>query len=102
MVSNGRDCFTVCLSYPITATIEARSSDFKGSATDVLLATISDYLDKDKECYTRLSSIVNSGIGKSCMVNEILRKTSVSAWIWQQRFDARRSVGVDMLIIRSG
>ena len=75
MVRNGRDCCICCSSYPITATIEAWSSDFKGNAADVLLATISDYLDKDKECYARLASIVNSsGTGKSRMVDEVSRQ----------------------------
>ena len=63
------------ISYPITATIDAWNSDFKGSAADVLLAAISDYLDKEKECYARLASIVNSsGTGKSRMVDQISRK----------------------------
>ena len=75
MVCNGRDYFIVCLSYSITATIQAWSSDFRGSAADVLLVTISDYLDKERECYARLTSIVNSsGTGKSRMVDEISRK----------------------------
>ena len=65
----------VYLSCPITATVEAWSSDFKGNAADVLLATISDYLNKDRKYYARLANVVNSsGTGKSRMVDEISRK----------------------------
>ena len=72
MVRNGRDCFIICLSYPVAATVAAWNSDFKGIAADVLLATISDYLDKEKRCYARLTSIVNSsGTGKSRMVDQL-------------------------------
>ena len=77
MVCNGWDYSIICLSgsYPIKATIEAWSSNFKGDAAAVLLATISDYLDKKRECYVRLASIVNSsGTGKSRMVDEISTK----------------------------
>ena len=77
MVCNGWDYFIVYLSesYPITATLEAWSSNFKGDAAAVLLATISDYLDKKRACYARLASIVNSsGTGKSRMVDQISTK----------------------------
>ena len=77
MVCNSWDYSIICLSgsYPIKATIEAWSSNFKGDAAAVLLATISDYLDKKRECYARLASIVNSsGTGKSRMVDQISTK----------------------------
>ena len=69
---NGRHCFIVCLSYPITATVVAWRSKFKGESVDRLLKTISDYLDEKRDCYARLSTIVNSsGTGKSRMVDQL-------------------------------
>ena len=54
---------------------QAWSSDFKGDSASVLLATISDHLNKEKKCYARFTSIVNSsGTGKSRMIDEISRK----------------------------
>ena len=74
MVRNDRDSSIVYLLYPTTATIKAWKSDFKGNAADVLLTTISDYLNKEKKCYARLTSIMNSSrTGKSRMVDEISR-----------------------------
>ncbi|KAI0245004.1 hypothetical protein BJV78DRAFT_1270708, partial [Lactifluus subvellereus] len=54
----------------VDATVRAWSSTFKGDAANVLLATISNYLDKQRDPYTRQTSIVNSsGTGKSRMVD---------------------------------
>ncbi|KAK2460395.1 hypothetical protein APHAL10511_007560 [Amanita phalloides] len=54
------------------ATVKAWGSKFKGNAADVLLHTISDYLDPTREVYGRFTSIINSsGTGKSRMVDEL-------------------------------
>ncbi|KAI0250558.1 hypothetical protein BJV78DRAFT_1218537 [Lactifluus subvellereus] len=59
----------------INATVQAWSSPFRGNAADVLLVTISDYLNKQRVVYARHTSIVNSsGTGKSRIVDEVARK----------------------------
>ncbi|KAI0248394.1 hypothetical protein BJV78DRAFT_1354923 [Lactifluus subvellereus] len=59
----------------VDATVRAWSSPFQGNAADVLLMTISDYLDKQRVVYARHTSIVNSsGTGKSRTVDQVARK----------------------------
>jgi len=65
------DVWTFC----ILAAINAWGSNFEGNAADVLLATISSYLNGQRVVYARHTCIVNSsGTGKSRMVDELSRK----------------------------
>jgi hypothetical protein len=71
MISN-RLSFLLIL---ITATECAWKFTFKGDGANVLLTTISNYLDKQRNPYARHSSIINSsGTGKSRMVDELATK----------------------------
>ena len=54
------------------ATVHAWGLEYKGNAATALLMTISDFLNLEKEPYSRSTSIVNSsGTGKSRMVDEL-------------------------------
>lgn len=54
------------------ATERAWQRAFKGEAAEVLLLTISSYLDKKRDPYSRQATIVNSsGTGKSRMVDQL-------------------------------
>jgi hypothetical protein len=56
----------------VTATVRAWSSPFQGNAAEMLLMTISTYLDKERMVYARHTSIVNSsGTGKSRAVDQV-------------------------------
>jgi hypothetical protein len=58
----------------MTATVQAWSSTFRGNAADVLLMTISTYLDRRRAAYAREASILNSsGTGKSRTVDELAK-----------------------------
>ncbi|KAK2463837.1 hypothetical protein APHAL10511_004142 [Amanita phalloides] len=59
----------------IHATLESWKTEFKGNAADVLLATISEYLNKDLDVHARLAPIINSsGTGKSRIVDELSKE----------------------------
>jgi len=59
----------------MTATQRAWQLEFKGDAATVLLQTISSFLDKQRNPYSRQATIVNSsGTGKSRMVDQLARK----------------------------
>ncbi|KAI9512364.1 hypothetical protein F5148DRAFT_1008366 [Russula earlei] len=54
------------------ATSRAWSSKYKGNLARVLFLTIADYLSRERTCYARLTTIVNSsGTGKSRMVDQL-------------------------------
>jgi hypothetical protein len=63
----------VALIVCITASVHAWIATFQGEAAEVLLDTIANYLDKQREgVYSRHTSIVNSsGTGKSRIVDEV-------------------------------
>ncbi len=57
------------------ALIDSWNATFRGSAADVLMMTISTYLDRRRDVYARYASMVNSsGTGKSRMVDEVATK----------------------------
>jgi len=59
----------------ILAAVDAWGSNFQGNAAKVLLATISNFLSKQRTVYSRHTCIVNSsGTGKSRMVDELSRE----------------------------
>jgi hypothetical protein len=59
----------------MTATERAWDEAFKGNTAAVLLKTISNFLDKKRQPYSRQATIVNSsGTGKSRMVDELATK----------------------------
>jgi hypothetical protein len=57
------------------ATVKLWNTPFRGEAADVLLMTISGYLNKQRSVYARYSTIINSsGTGKSRMVDQVSTK----------------------------
>ena len=56
----------------LLAAVKSWASDFKGDAATSLLATISSFLDRQRNIYARHTCIVNSsGTGKSRMVDRL-------------------------------
>jgi hypothetical protein len=59
----------------MTETEHAWSRKYKGDAATVLLKSIADFLNKEREPYARQTNIMNSsGTGKSRMVDELARR----------------------------
>jgi len=68
-------CVVDCWLFCILAAVDAWDTKYEGNAPDVLLATISSFLDFQRNVYARHTCIVNSsGTGKSRMVDELSRK----------------------------
>ncbi|TFK53301.1 hypothetical protein OE88DRAFT_1724200 [Heliocybe sulcata] len=60
------------------ATIRSWDREFKGTAVDVLLKTLSSFMERDPEPYARYAGIVNSsGTGKSRIVDELGKRVVV-------------------------
>ena len=56
-------------------TEHAWSRKYKGDAATVLLESIADFLNKERQPYARQTNIMNSsGTGKSRMVDELARR----------------------------
>lgn len=59
----------------MTETEHAWSQEYKGYASTVLLKSIADFLNKERQPYARQTNIMNSsGTGKSRMVDELARR----------------------------
>ncbi|TFK53306.1 hypothetical protein OE88DRAFT_1733256 [Heliocybe sulcata] len=60
------------------ATIRSWNREFKGAAVDVLLKTLSSFMDRGRDPYARYATFVNSsGTGKSRIVDELGKRVVV-------------------------